>query len=85
MDCLKPIIDGCGTPTNFAEKTFADGSQTSKSAKVFSLESFPLYGMYSCTFGSVQYVKLHKISHKLVLNSAGNRQFEHHQYVTVSK
>ena len=23
-----------------------DGSQTSKSAKVFSLESFPLYGMF---------------------------------------
>ena len=34
MDCLKPIIGGCGTPTNFAEKTSADGSQTSKSAKV---------------------------------------------------
>ena len=45
-DCLKQIIGGCGTPPNFAEKTFADGSQTSKSAKVFSLESFPLYGRY---------------------------------------
>ena len=44
MDCLKPITGGCGTPPNFAEKTFADSSQTSKSAKVFSLESFPLYG-----------------------------------------
>ena len=31
-----------GTPPNFAEKTFADGSKT---AKVFSLESFQLYGM----------------------------------------
>ena len=31
-------------PPGFAEKTFADGSQTLKSAKVFSLESFPLYG-----------------------------------------
>ena len=49
MDCLKPIIGGCGMPPNFAEKTFADGSQTSKSAKVFSLESFPLYGKtYLC-------------------------------------
>ena len=46
-DCLKQIIGGCGTPPNFAEKTFADGSQTSKSMKVFSLESFPLYGMLS--------------------------------------
>ena len=43
-DCLKQIIDGCGTPPNFAEKTFADGYQTSKSTKIFSLESFPLYG-----------------------------------------
>ena len=40
-DCLKPIIGGCGTPPNFVEKTFADGS---KSAKVFPLESFPLCG-----------------------------------------
>ena len=45
MDCLKPIIGGCGTPPNFAEKTFADGSQTSKSAKVCpSKVKFPLYG-----------------------------------------
>ena len=29
----------------FAEKIFTDGFQTSKSAKVFSLESFPLYGI----------------------------------------
>ena len=43
-DCVKQIIGGCGTPPNFAEKTFTDGSQTLKSAKVFSLESFPLYG-----------------------------------------
>ena len=42
MDWLKPIIGGCGTPSNFAEKTFADGSQTSKSAKVFSLENYTL-------------------------------------------
>ena len=44
-DCLKPIIGGCSTPPNFAEKTFADGSQTSKSTKAFSLESFLLYGI----------------------------------------
>ena len=43
MDFLKPIIGGCGMPPNFAEKTFVDGSPTLKSAKVFSLESFPLY------------------------------------------
>ena len=29
---------------NFAEKTFADGSETAKNAKLFSLEGFPLYG-----------------------------------------
>ena len=32
-------------PQNFVEKTFVDGSQTSKFTKVFSLESFPLYGI----------------------------------------
>ena len=31
---------------NFAEKTFTDGSETAKNAKVFSLESFPLCGNY---------------------------------------
>ena len=31
----------CGSRN--AEKTFADGSETTKYAKVFSLESFPLY------------------------------------------
>ena len=44
IDCLKPNISGCDIPQNFVEKTFADGSRTSKLAKVFSLESFPLYG-----------------------------------------
>ena len=33
----KPIKSGYGTPPNFVEKTFADGSQTSKTVKVFSL------------------------------------------------
>jgi len=32
------------TPPNFAENTFADSHKTTKSAKVFSLESFLLYG-----------------------------------------
>ena len=40
MDRLKPIIGGCSMPPNFV-----DGSQTSKFTKVFSLESFLLYGM----------------------------------------
>ena len=35
----------CGLQ-NFAEKTFTDGSETAKTAQVFSLESFPLYGMH---------------------------------------
>ena len=30
---------------NFTEKTFANSHKTAKFAKVFSLESFPLYGM----------------------------------------
>ena len=35
---------GCHGP-NFVEKTFAYSHKTVKFAKVFSLESFPLYGM----------------------------------------
>ena len=31
------------TPPNYAEKTFANSYKTSKFAKVFSLEIFPLY------------------------------------------
>ena len=31
---------------NFVEKTFAGDSKTAKFVKVFSLESFPLYGTY---------------------------------------
>ena len=46
-DCLKPIIGGCGMPPNFTEKTFADGSQTSKSAKDFSFERFLLYSNFA--------------------------------------
>ena len=61
MDCLKPNISGYGMPQNFVEKTsFADGSRTSKFAKVFYLESFPLYSiivhwylLYYCTPDSV--------------------------------
>ena len=32
------------TPPNFSEKSFVNSYKTSKFAKVFSLESFPLYG-----------------------------------------
>ena len=32
------------TPLNFAEKTFTNSHKTVKFSKVFSLESFPLYG-----------------------------------------
>ena len=32
------------TPPNFTEKTFTNSHKTAKFAKVFSLESFPLYG-----------------------------------------
>ena len=48
MDCSNhTYVGGCGTPPNFTEKTFTDpdGSQTLKSVKVFSLESFLLYGI----------------------------------------
>ena len=32
------------TPLNFVEKVFTNSNKTSKFVKVFSLESFPLYG-----------------------------------------
>ena len=32
-------------PPNFAEKTFANSHKTAKFTKLFSLESFPLYGI----------------------------------------
>ena len=35
------------TCPDFVEKTFTDGSQTAKFMKIFSLESFPLYGTES--------------------------------------
>ena len=59
MDCLKPIIGGCGTLPNFMEKTFVDGSQTSKSTKVFSLKSFPLYGNAGTSLRH-NFFKMHK-------------------------
>ena len=37
-------MSGCGHRFS-QEKTFADSSKTTKFAKVFSLESFPLYGI----------------------------------------
>ena len=42
---IVPLEDA--TPSNFAEKTFANSHKTSKFVKVFSLESFPLYGIYN--------------------------------------
>ena len=38
------LLAGATLP-NFAEKIFVKSHKTSKFAKVFSLESFPLYGM----------------------------------------
>ena len=35
------------TPLNFTEKTFMNSHKIAKFAKVFSLKSFPLYGMYN--------------------------------------
>ena len=37
----------CATPPNFVEKTFANSHKNVKFAEVFSLESFPLYGIMS--------------------------------------
>ena len=40
------------TPPSFAEKTFANRHKTAKFAKVFSLESFPLYSTMCCSLTS---------------------------------
>ena len=42
---LTSAVPKDATPPNFMEKTFANCHKTTKFAKVFSLESFPLYGM----------------------------------------
>ena len=38
-------MDGCGRRFS-QEKTFADSPKTTKFTKIFSLESFPLYGIH---------------------------------------
>ena len=43
MDCLPVLCQT--TPPNFAEKTYVHSHKTAKFAKVFSLESFPVYGI----------------------------------------
>ena len=40
--------------SNFMERTFAGGSKAVKFVKVFSLESFPLYGMHTISGNVVQ-------------------------------
>ena len=44
MDCLL-VLAQVATCPSFAEKIFANSHKTSKFAKVFSLESFLLYGI----------------------------------------
>ena len=49
INCLLiPLKDA--TPLNFAEKTSTNSHKTSKFAQVFSLQSFPLYGMCFLSF-----------------------------------
>ena len=43
---LKSKVGMAMACTNFVEKTFTGGSKTAKFVNVFSLESFPLYGMF---------------------------------------
>ena len=45
MDYSGPIFMQV-RPQNFAEKTFTDGSETTKNTKVFSLKIFLLYNSY---------------------------------------
>ena len=65
-DCLKPIVGGS---PNFAEKTFMDGSQTSKFVKIFSLKSFLLYGI-----PEIQTPPLIKATYLKAVHSRGRRE-----------
>ena len=47
-DCSLCCVKECHVP-NFVEKTFANSHKIMKFAKVFSLESFPLYGKTTFT------------------------------------
>ncbi len=51
---------------NFVEKIFADDCKSAKFVKVFSLESFPLYGIISrhvSIFLNYPYIYLHMYMH----------------------
>ena len=51
---------------NFMEKTFANHHKTTKFAKVFSLESFPLYGMLFTHYDTknLSYVIMKPVNHR---------------------
>ena len=69
------------------KKTFAGGSKTVKFVKVFSFESFPLYGISSATFliaGQQQLVEL-TIIKSCVCNGNVLAPFEHGNYQTFDR
>ena len=43
MDCLKPIIGGCGTPSNFAEETFLRMALKPRNPRKFSPSKISCY------------------------------------------
>ena len=47
MDCLLLLCQRMPCPQISREKTFVNSHKTAKFMKVFSLESFPLYGIFS--------------------------------------
>ena len=47
MDCLLLLCQRMPCPKISRKKTFANSHKTAKFMKVFSLESFPLYGIFS--------------------------------------
>ena len=58
LACAAPKV---ATHPNFAEKTFANSHKTAKFMKVFSLESFPLYGMVSSLWECVKMENHHHV------------------------
>ena len=74
---------------NFVEKTFAGGCKITKFVKVFSLESFPLYGTSPVHSHSHAHLHYHHIQtptqlrqtlyHVYVVDTSVNKEWEHWQ------
>ena len=62
------VLPNNATPPNFVEKNFTNSRNTSKFVKVFSLESFPLYGTdQDVTTVYIMVLKLQSLETKIIV------------------